>query len=594
MDAQTLLLKLDNAINGHRHKDYHHTVALAHRYKQIVTLDAQNELVISYKPSETDIQKKQRLEIYKSKTPSVVNQVMSQFDFIKGAPRIKDNIDYINETTSAQTSKTALNMAVSRFYGRQTLQQYLEEKQKHYSLLDPNAWLIVTPKNMEGDITGGLPVCIPSASAIDFNSYGGLTEYLIVETHIGTKEDKYKDYHAYTAGITLYATQEKPNRANYPDEDYTRISSTMDNSTYRVYIYTDNTSETPATRFGYVPDPATNGDTFVGILQPVVEEFSDLVNQKSEYDLTLALHTFLKKYSLVDPCDYTDTEQPHIRCKNGSLYPAGGTCPKCKGSGVKQHATAQDVILVNRAVNGEPNEVKLSDMVHYATMPFDIVNHQAMRVDKISKEIPKYIFGVDLETKPTGAVTATEINNFYNSIYMVISPFADKISQNYIFTVTAIAQMMDIDNDLIVNHRYPRTFKMETLSELMVILDAAKKAGASPDIVWSIEQRILEIQNKDNPSQIEWAKVKRMFKPFTDLTENERIIEVAQLPINHPTRVLHGYLDKVFELVSVRYPLFLEFPQERQMEIVEVIAQEIAQDLTPVMPSLENEIDEAI
>ena len=582
MEQQQLLSKITAVAEGIRHADYNRTVQLADIYKRIATMDGQSQLVISYKPSETEAQKKQRIEIYKSETPSVVGVIMAQFDAINGSPRIVDNIAFANENTQTDNKKRAIDAIVSRFYGRQTLQQYLEEKQRYYSLLDPNAWLIITPSS-----DNPIPTTIDAAAAMDFNVIGGITEFLVVG--VVDSKTKAKTYIGYSGGLQLYVTEQTKGRTNYPPEEYQMLK--IGSANYRVYEYEITTTETPAIRFGYIPDTETKGRTFVGIIERVVEKFKDLINQKSEYDLSLALHTFLKKYQFVDECGFIDPENRANRCRGGVMYPTGGTCPGCNGSGLKVHATSQDVILVKKPNMQEGEEtVKLSEMVHYAALPFEIVNHQRERVADLVKSIPEFIFGVDLAQKPTGNVTATAINNYYNSVYMVLSPFADKISQNYIFTATVVAQMEGVatDDKIIISHRYPRIFKMETLSELLVIYQAAKAAKAPDNILWNIEKRILEIQTQDSPEQLERAKTIRKFIPFRHLSEGERIIELSQLPPDNYLRILHGYIDLVFDRVLDAYPMFMDYPDARQMEIVKQAATEFSKEITPILPTLEN------
>lgn len=581
-----LLNKIKSVIGGNRHPDYNRTVEIADLYRKIATTDGQTDLVISYKPSETPEQQQQRIHIYKSETPSVVGQIMAQFDAINGAPRVVDNITFAAETTTTQEKKRVLDGIVSKFYGRQTLQQYLEEKQRHYSLLDPNAWLIITP----GKSTP-IPSIVESVSALDFNVVGGITEFLIIST-LDTQTNA-RTFIGYSGGLQLYVTEQKQNRSNYPPDQYELINIKTVN--YRVYKYDMGTMETPCIRFGYTPDTQTNGRTFVGIIDRVVEKFKDLINQKSEYDLSLALHTFLKKYQFVDQCGFIDPENRTNRCKDGYMYPRGGACPQCHGTGVKVHITSQDVILVKKpSLEDNEKEIKLSEMVHYAALPFAIVDHQSARVDKIIKEIPIFIFGVDVAKKPTGNVTATEITNYYNSVYMVLSPYADKISQNYIFTATVAAQMVGVSNDdkMVISHRYPRVFKMETLSELLTIYQQAKQANSPDNVLWNIEKRILEIQTQDNPEILERAKVLRRFIPFRHLSDGERIVEVAQLAPDNYIRILHGYIDQIFDRVLLDHPLFLDFAKEKQMELMRKYAEDFAKEITPKMPTLELNIDD--
>jgi hypothetical protein len=580
-----LLSRLRACAQGYKHQDYKHVVDKAMLYRQIVTTQHQDKLVVSYKPSETHEQREQRTEIYTSKTPEVVNQIASQFDFVAGAARNSDSISYTNDTPPTIAYKNRLNALVSRFYGKTTLQQYLEKEQKHFSFIDPNAWLVLTPNfNDLGELTA-IPTNIPAHCAVDFKNYGGITEYLIIEQAEKIGDNTACIFIGLAAGLQITLISETPNY-QYPAQDYT--IEMIGDKKFRIYQYPNSSTETTAIRYGYTPDDATNGRTFIGILDPVCEGFKDLINRKSEYDLSLNLHVFLKKYQIVDACDYRDSDQVHIRCNGGRLTNSNTPCPKCKGTGYKQHTTSQDVINVKRAGDDE-TQIPLAEMVYYASMPFDIVTHQAERVDKIAKELPKYIFGVDLETRQTGAKTATEIDNYYNSLYLVLAAYADKISENYIFTVTAMAQLMgeQVTQGLIVNHRYPRTFKMETVAELLTMLSDAKASGAPNAILWDITLRILEIQNKDNPAQIEKAKLIHRYQPFQHLSENERLVALAALPTDNYYSILHNYSDVIFRRIFQLYPAFLTFPQTEQDRIVLETVNALKPEIKEPNPTLE-------
>ena len=55
--------KLKKVIEGYCHKYYYHVCELAHFYNQIVTGEGYGELIVNYKPRETEQQKIQRVEI---------------------------------------------------------------------------------------------------------------------------------------------------------------------------------------------------------------------------------------------------------------------------------------------------------------------------------------------------------------------------------------------------------------------------------------------------------------------------------------------------------------------------------------------------
>ena len=313
----------------------------------------------------------------------------------------------------------------------------------------------------------------------------------------------------------------------------------------------------------------------------------DLINAKSEYDLTRALHTFLKQYIFTDVCDYTVKDETGFdRCNGGVLSYSNQPCPKCKGSGVKAHTTTQDVIMVKRPSHDEQSPVKLSEMVHYASMPFDIVNHQAQYIEKIKSDIPKIMFGVDLNARTSGMKTATEISNFFDSVYMVISAFAEKISQLYVFSVRCIAEIKGISEKVNVTHRYPKTFKMETVSELMTMRELAEKSGASGEIIWGIDLRISEIQNRDSPMELEIQRLKHRYRPFKDISKVDRTVLMADLPIDNDYKILYNFLDVILDRIVRKKPNFTLIPIEEQDKAVKEEVEAIKKELKPITPTL--------
>ena len=93
-----LLNILQNVISEKKvHANYSHVVALAKLFRQIMTGNDQNELIVSYKTRETTEQKEQRIHLYNSRTAYVSNKVLSQFKEVERADKTVDNIWYENE-----------------------------------------------------------------------------------------------------------------------------------------------------------------------------------------------------------------------------------------------------------------------------------------------------------------------------------------------------------------------------------------------------------------------------------------------------------------------------------------------------------------
>lgn len=592
--------KIVRVINGYRHKNFNHTVSKAKTYNQIVTGCDQGELVVSYKPNESPDQKAQRVEIYKTETTGCVHQVMTQYDFVKGAPRISESISFTRDVQKSVVS--SLENDISAFYGGQTLQQYLETQARLYCQIDPNAWLLIVEREPSPTVeqTKAIPIVITSDCALDFVSTGGITDYLVVCAYtteqrwdasvVYSNPTQFVNYYGYEKSEVIAfveANDKNPsyqaikNPEQYEHQSVKGKTFCIVRSVYTTYTFTH------AMRMGYTPDDKTNGVTYVGIFHPVEDKMKDLINAKSEYDLTRALHTFLKQYIFTDVCDYTVKDETGFdRCNGGVLSYSNQPCPKCKGSGVKAHTTTQDVIMVKRPSHDEQSPVKLSEMVHYASMPFDIVNHQAQYIEKIKSDIPKIMFGVDLNARTSGMKTATEISNFFDSVYMVISAFAEKISQLYVFSVRCIAEIKGISEKVNVTHRYPKTFKMETVSELMTMRELAEKSGASGEIIWGIDLRISEIQNRDSPMELEIQRLKHRYRPFKDISKVDRTVLMADLPIDNDYKILYNFLDVILDRIVRKKPNFTLIPIEEQDKAVKEEVEAIKKELKPINPTL--------
>lgn len=592
--------KIVRVINGYRHKNFNHTVSKAKTYNQIVTGCDQGELVVSYKPNESPDQKAQRVEIYKTETTGCVHQVMTQYDFVKGAPRISESISFTRDVQKSVVS--SLENDISAFYGGQTLQQYLETQARLYCQIDPNAWLLIVEREPSPTVeqTKAIPIVITSDCALDFVSTGGITDYLVVCAYtteqrwdasvVYSNPTQFVNYYGYEKSEVIAfveANDKNPsyqaikNPEQYEHQSVKGKTFCIVRSVYTTYTFTH------AMRMGYTPDDKTNGVTYVGIFHPVEDKMKDLINAKSEYDLTRALHTFLKQYIFTDVCDYTVKDETGFdRCNGGVLSYSNQPCPKCKGSGVKAHTTTQDVIMVKRPSHDEQSPVKLSEMVHYASMPFDIVNHQAQYIEKIKSDIPKIMFGVDLNARTSGMKTATEISNFFDSVYMVISAFAEKISQLYVFSVRCIAEIKGISEKVNVTHRYPKTFKMETVSELMTMRELAEKSGASGDTIWGIDLRISEIQNRDSPMELELQRIKHRYRPFKDISKTERTVLMADMPIDSDYKIMYNFLDVIFERAVRKKPNFTLIPMEEQDKAIKEEVEAIKKELKPINPTL--------
>jgi hypothetical protein len=575
---QRYLNKMFACIDGYRHKHYLHTINKSKFYRQLVTGEGQEELIVSYKERETEAQKEQRIKLTHKASKGVSHQVITQYNKVK---RVKPSIKVMHE---GEIQNATLINAASNFAGR-TLQEYVFDKAKYYNTIDPNAWLILgytgevgENGTIEGEITT-YPTEVISANIWDYKYSYSILNYLIT----GQWSDKmHKGKSTSVVNMLMYVPGYQISLTTYLEGmDHGGDSNAMiveyNKQKYIVSIVETGAYKIPAMRFGYIQDYETETNTFVGFLDAASEDFRELINVNSEYSLTKALHTFLQKFQVAEPCDYMPDGEPHRRCNGGRLMTTHETCPSCSGKGIKVHTTTQDVMFVKRMSKEDENYIPLSEMIKYVDMPFEIVEHQ----HKLTKELPQRIsvnlFGIDIHNRPTNA-TATEIRNFYDSLSDTLSPFAKCVSELYTFTVKCIADNNDIDNP-VISHQYPQDFKLMSIDELLNELKNAKDAGASQDIIQAIELDIQEKQNQDTPERVILSQAKDKFRPYKNLSQQEILLQLTSAPSDDYFALAYIHHDTIFERIASKVNDFQLRPYAQQKSLVdaeiEVLREEV-------------------
>lgn len=581
-ELQTYIDLLARCLGGYRHKHYQHTVAKAEFYRQIVTGEGQEALIVSYKERETQAQKEQRIRLTHKASKGVANQILSQFDKVK---RVKPTIK-VNHPQEAQ--EEVLTRNVSSFAGR-TLQEYIFDMSKYYNSIDPNAWLVLGytgEVNEQGTIEGEImtyPTEVVSANVWDYQySYSNL-DYLITGKYMNvvindTSEEMVK--------MVMYVPDYQITLKTYFEGvDYGAEAQvvTIEEKKYVIGMIEVGGDKIPAMRFGYIPDYSTNTETFVSFYDAASEDFKELINVNSEYSLTRILHTFLQKFQVAEPCDYMPPGEPHDRCRGGRLLTSQETCPSCEGKGIKVHTTTQDVMFVKRMNKDDEAYIPLSEMVKYVEMPSFIVEHQHQLTQELPKRISVNIFGIDIHSRPTNA-TATEIRNFYDSLNDTLSPFAKKISELFVFTTKCIASNNNIESPSI-QHQYPQDFKLMSISELLTELKQAKDAGASQDIIAAIELEIQEKQNQDTPQKVALAKAKDKFRPYKNLSQQEVLLQLANASNEDYFAIAYIYHDVIFERIMSKVNDFELRPYAQQKSLVDVEVEALREELRASTPA---------
>ena len=557
-----------------RHPHYNATVELSEFLYKLSSGKDQEDLVTSYKERESEEQKAQRIKLTRSMTKYATTQVSNFFGRVRRSDNRKKTIEHTSEQALDR-----INEQVKNFFAGQSLEDYLFDTMLSFTFMDPNAFLLFERKDERGPrgeiiSTKTYPVMVLSEQAINYNFVDGQLEWIVihmerpemVRSDDGSIEQVMRnDFYLYAAGFTIELKQVEDMNAPIVDgQEFFTVDSGYDKeaTVYLQTIYNPGTTEIPVHPVGAYFSQE-NPAIFASPLEPAHEVYHDLINLKSEFDLTKALHTFMQKIQYAPPCDF-ENEMGH--CQSG--YIAGHICPSCKGTGVEVHKTSQDVILVKWPASKE-EWIPLEDVAHYVELPEWLPKWQAEQLEVLLKRISLAVFGTEVFTAPSaGARTATEVMIEWEKVYDKLTPFANKISEIYRKAVRLIAQYLEVDEGLTVDHKFPYDFKFETINDLLLMLQSAKDSGASFEVQDEIERRILEKQYANTPDRMRKIAAKRKFIPFRGKSIEEIAIIIANRADSDPDRILYESFESIFAEIEDETPDFYLFPYSVQKQIV--------------------------
>lgn len=584
------------------HKDYDHVVEYAEWCKQQVTGDDQKEIVIKYKPSESQKQQQQRIRLYNSRTQFVSNQIVNQFKIIERTDNVTDTMVYEKANDINKQYISEIDERLSCFYELKHAKKYLNETHRHLVFHDPNSFLVV--EAMEFDRETEKPYTYPlevsAKEAINFEYINGILQYLIIRQDIEIFEPEEqpgsivqpKKSQKLTKRIghkfTLYGPDvayvyqevEQKGVPNLPGEDFELIVLRIDDKDVKFAFaaYETFTKEVPAVRVGYIKDARTDRRTCVSPLYPADKIYKDLIVNKSEYDLHKALHGFLQKYAYAKNCDYRHEDDI---CRFGNLMD-GSKCPKCKGEGILIHKSVQDVILIRKPEDREEH-IPLSEYIHYVEIPQHITESYKNDIKDLERDVSMAIFNSNVfdRSEIQVAVTATEKILNRESEQNQYSDYGDNWSRIYKFIVMQTAIQLEVDEGLHVEHKFPYDFKLESIDELIGRRKRLIEANAPYQEIIDVDKKILSKQNRDSPELVDVVMTREKFKPFREKTESERSFILGYLPEEDYDRVLYIYHEKIFTEIEndPDQKDFYSLPYQKQKEIVDTYVNEIITEI---------------
>ena len=552
------LKKLLSVIRGKRHPFYNRTVAHARSMTALITGEGMDDMMRQFSKREDNDLFKQRKRITQHITKTVCGNLIKPMYKIprsNGAQRI---LMYKGDDG---TRKDELEAILDKFWGRKSLDDWMNTRFIELNNIDPNTFIVLEWKDFNADFERARPYPfeVSSKDSLMFEKDGDILTYFVAfASYLDDNETERHRFTIYTPDFAIVATR-------MTDDEVRKMGMLpkMDQVFYfggESYVVADeyghvykleypapyNLGYVPAFQVGYKRDLFTSGMTYVSALDDAEPILMKMVKANSELDLTMALHTFPQKIQYVRRCSAPS-------CSHGEL-PDGSTCGECKGTGMDVHTSAQDVILLELPKNPE-DVISLANIIRYESPPVDLVKFQADYIKMLFEDCKKAIYNSEIFSRQEVAETATGKNIDLQHVYDALYPLAEDYSYKWRFCVKTIADITDMTEGLIYEYFFPKDFKMKSLSELYLDLKSINDSKASFFVKQNIENDIALYIYQDDSREYLRYKTKQAFYPFSGRDEKEASLIVSS-----------GLTTKFYEVLWANYGIIFDEIEREQYE----------------------------
>ncbi|MDQ3047652.1 MAG: hypothetical protein M3R27_08905 [Bacteroidota bacterium] len=554
-----------------RHKDYNRTVEIAKAYTAYVTGEGVGDLLKQFNPRESDELFNQRVALTSLTTPDIANTLITPMYKVG---RTTPNSSFVwSEKEKATQNRKALTDIANSFHGNESVTDYLTLRMVELDHTDPNSFIVVEfdglvdPNDKTSQKAEPYPFEVSSEEAINYRYLNKRLQWLVV-------------YNKHREHFTIYLENESVTAVLVTKEQRTAILSNYKNAVffnkdekdpsspiYFMQEFSHKADRIPAMRVGTKRDLTTRGRTCVPMIHPAKSYFEKAIKTISEFDLTMALHTFPKVFRYGEVCQ-GDMKNGEI-CNKGMC---GETkCKHCKGTGyTNQTSTANEIIV--KYPKDPKDLVSLENMMTYKAPPAELLEFQKkLGLYELKECAIRAMYPGDTFSKNTVATTATEEMINFESVYDTLKPFGGTWSAMYIHIMSCIASYRDLGRDLTITHDFPKDLKMKSVEMLLADLKLASDSGAASYVKKSIGHDIAKKIYVDQPDELLRLQVKETFYPFNGKSETEVNYILANDVCTRFDKVLYAKFDNIFSEIELEQPegvSFYDVEYTKQKELI--------------------------
>ena len=563
MENQIFALWLQLVADNKTTKAVEEARAIRKFWRAMVLGIGQSEIIVIYNKPEDDSQKKLRKRVTNSKTRYVTSKIFTTYCEVDRSDRIVLTSEHSDENALGSINKNALS-----FYGDQSIDGFLNENLKHYAAADPNAFLLYNSKPYERET--GEPDLYPSIiESTDLRLWHfDCNDLQALAFKVGAVEHLWLKDRSYTIITTDKITPEEAERQsavkiNLPKNSSVNLKAwTLEKGIHDIRItipvvkdespdsnnvylieHSHGLGTIPAFRMGWVKSFEHETDVLESMLLPAKERYEELMQKKSKYDTHLAVHGIAKEIIYLPKCNNVVN---NMVCIDGKIN--GEKCGKCKGSGkMPIHKSELDIFTIEITMDDQTMELIDASKLHqYVEIPKHIIDMHKEASEEASKDVALALFNTNVFNRAElTAATATEVIQNNKSIDNALYAYASHKSHLTKQAYKTIALWRGKSDNFKIEIKVPTSLYEETEDELYMRLKLAHNAGAPPQVTQNVVNQILAKQNADSPERIAYARSLSKLKPFSGLTETERLALFAGLPPNHIKRKTLLYFDDI-------------------------------------------------
>lgn len=548
----------DTIRHGLRHRDYKRVCDLAKEYTAYVTGEDIRDLLVQFAPREDEKAFNQRVAITEIVTPYIANRIMTPM-YKAGRTLAAETMEWVDDKKledtkdkfSSEERKQKLMDAIGSYHGEVSVDDFLAYRHVELEATDANTFLVT---DFEGEVDPSdpntkaepYPFEVNSEEAINFKYKNNKLQFLIVLNEV----NNLKKYTTYLDKDWIIAQQitEEEYKVRQNEKGIEIFFKDPDKkSTDEIYVITTaehKASGIPAKRVGHKKDLKTRGRTCVPMMHAARAFFKKSIKTISEFDLTQALHIFPQKISYDTVCPGDVAKQ--VICRDGKT-PDGEICPQCKGTGFNDHRSSQDIIRVK--MPGDLKDVvSLENFIAYKHPPAEILEFlKKLGLYEIPELAVKAVYTSELFSADTITTTATEKNIDLESVYDALKSFTDQRSELKKHIVMTIASYIDVSKGLVYEHKFPKDFKMKSITMLLADLTALNNTGAPSYIKKAVVSDIAQKLYADKPDELLKIETKEKFHPFSGKSEGEIATVISERLTPRFNIILYANFDQIFD-----------------------------------------------